>query len=95
MKSLNIPEEFKDYNKNNIKCIGFINSDNTISFRDPGVITVSRNELKCLIRKFSFEEIGRQFNITGNAVKKKCKSYNLPYQKFIINSISDSDWNNI
>lgn len=95
MKSLNIPEEFKDYYKNNIKCIGFINDDNSISFRNPGSITASRSELKYLIRNFSFEEIGRRFNISGNAVKKKCKSYNLPYQKIIINSISDEDWKNL
>lgn len=41
----------------------------------------SKEELNKLIHEKSFEAIGRQYNVTGNAIKKWCKFYNLPYRK--------------
>ena len=34
-----------------------------------------------LIAKLGFEEVGRLYGVTGNAIKKWCKSYGLPYLK--------------
>ena len=38
-------------------------------------------ELMRLIAKLGFEEVGRLYGVTGNAIKKWCKSYGLPYLK--------------
>lgn len=51
-----------------------------------------RNELKQLIRTKSFEEIGRQFNVNGNAVRKWCDKYNLPRRKKDIKQYSNINW---
>lgn len=52
----------------------------------------SREELKDLIRTTSFEAIGRQFQVTGNAVRKWCDKYHLPHKKQDIKNYSDNDW---
>lgn len=55
----------------------------------------SREELKELIRNNSFLALGKQFNVSDNAVRKWCKNYNLPYQSTVIKNITDEDWVNI
>lgn len=55
----------------------------------------SRDELKSLIRNNSFLKIGEKFNVTDNAVRKWCESYNLPKRKRDINKISDEEWVNL
>lgn len=55
----------------------------------------TREELKQLIRTKTFVEIGKMFNISDNAVRKWCNSYNLPKTKIDINSYDDETWNNI
>ena len=54
-----------------------------------------RNELKYLIRNQSFLEIGRMYNISDNAVRKWCKTDNLPSTKKEINSYSNEEWDKI
>lgn len=54
-----------------------------------------RTELKKLIRDNSFVSIGKMFNVSDNAIRKWCISYNLPKSKKIINSYSDEEWVNI
>ena len=39
------------------------------------------DELMKLISQLGFEGVGRIYNVTGNAVKKWCKAYGLPYLK--------------
>ena len=56
---------------------------------------VSRDNLKKLIYTNSFESIGRMFNVTGNAVKKWCKFYELPYRKQDIEKFSKDEWSQI
>lgn len=51
-----------------------------------------RDELKMLIRTTSFSSIGRQYEVSDNAVRKWCKSYNLPIKSSEIKKISDKDW---
>lgn len=52
----------------------------------------TREELKQLIRNNSFTELGRQYNVTDNSVRKWCKAYNLPYKVSDIRKIGDEDW---
>ena len=54
--------------------------------------TITREELKLLIRTTSFSEIGQTYNVNGNTIKKWCKLYNLPFRKLDIDKISDEDW---
>ena len=55
----------------------------------------SREELKELIRKVPFTQIGQKYNISDNAVRKWCIAYNLPKTKKEINSYSDIEWEKI
>lgn len=53
---------------------------------------VSREELKNLIRIYPMVQIGKKYNVSDNAIRKWCKSYNLPYKVSEIKLISDEDW---
>lgn len=53
---------------------------------------VSREELKQLIRTTPFTTIGKMFGISDNAIRKWCKSFNLPSKSGEIKKISDKDW---
>lgn len=53
---------------------------------------ISREELKKLIRTKPFTQIGKQFNVSDNAIRKWCNSYSLPTKKTEINKYSDEDW---
>lgn len=54
-----------------------------------------REELKYLIRNFSFLEIGRKFGVSDNAIRKWCKKENLPHKASEIKKYSDEEWENI
>lgn len=53
---------------------------------------LDRDLLKELVYKMSFEEIGKKYSVTGNAVKNWCKIYNLPFLREIINLIPYDEW---
>lgn len=55
----------------------------------------TREELKRLIRTKSFTQIGKDFNVTDNAIRKWCKAENLPFKKSEINKISEERWKEI
>lgn len=55
----------------------------------------SREELKKMIREKSFLEIGKEFGVSDNAIRKWCISENLPYKKNDIRKICDEDWEQI
>lgn len=55
----------------------------------------SRDELKSLIRSTSFVQIGKRYEVSDNAIRRWCKSYNLPFRVSDIKLISDEDWVNI
>ena len=43
-----------------------------------------------------FTQIGKEYGVTDNAVRKWCKSYNLPYRvKDIKEIIKKGEWENI
>lgn len=55
----------------------------------------NRDKLKKMIRTTPFEQIGQQFGITGNAVRKWCDAYNLPCRVTDIKQYSDEEWESI
>lgn len=56
------------------------------------ITNVSREELKTLIRNYSFLRIGKMYGISDNAIRKWCIKYNLPKRKTEIKSYSDEEW---
>ena len=55
----------------------------------------TRQELKQMIRTMPFTQIGKQFGVKDNSIRKWCDSMNLPRTKQEINSYSDEEWENI
>lgn len=54
----------------------------------------SRDELKSLIRKYNFIELGDVFNVNDNSVRKWCKLYGLPFRSHEIKLYTDEEWDN-
>ena len=52
----------------------------------------SRKDLKYDIRNMSFLAVGKKYGVSDNAVRKWCKSLNLPHKATEIKNISDEDW---
>lgn len=52
----------------------------------------NREELKKLIRSKPFTQIGIQYELTDNSIRKWCDKFNLPRTKKEINSYSDEEW---
>lgn len=55
----------------------------------------SRDKLKELIRIKPFTQIGTQFGVSDNAIRKWCDDFNLPRKKSEINAYSNEEWANI
>ena len=55
----------------------------------------TREVLKEKIRNKPFLQIGKEYNVSDNAVRKWCKSYNLPYRASDIKKYTDEEWENI
>lgn len=53
---------------------------------------ITREELKKLIRVETFVDIGRQFGVRDNSIRKWCIKFNLPSRKKDICSLSDEEW---
>ena len=47
------------------------------------------------IRKYSFSQLSKKYNVSDNAIRKWCKSYNLPYKTSDIKKIPDKIWKKI
>lgn len=54
-----------------------------------------RDVLKIKIRTMSFVQIGKEYNVTDNSVRRWCDSYNLPRHKRKIGTYSDEEWEKI
>lgn len=55
----------------------------------------TREELKQKIRTSSFLQIGKEYNVSDNAVRKWCKYYSLPFKVKEIKKYTDEEWENI
>ena len=55
----------------------------------------SREELKDMIRRLPFTQIGKQYKVTDNTIRKWCDGYKLPRTKKDIFSYSDFEWEKI
>ena len=58
-------------------------------------LPITRELLKSKIRTQSFTSIGKEFDVSDNAVKKWCKKYNLPCKTSIIKNITDEEWTKV
>ena len=56
---------------------------------------ITKEELKKLIREYSFLQIGKMFNVTDNAIRKWCDHYNLPKHSREIKKITDEEWDKL
>lgn len=54
-----------------------------------------RDILKQEIRAMSFTELGKKYKVSDTAVKKWCKTYNLPHKKSDIKLYSDEEWSKL
>lgn len=79
----------KEISKGSTKCMTCESKSRTIPLEQ---MLVSREELKHLIRNKSFSQIGRDFNVSDNAVRKWCDKFNLPRKKTEISQYSDQEW---
>lgn len=52
----------------------------------------SKEQLKEMIRTLPFTAIGKKYNVSDNAVRKWCDTYNLPRTKKEIKNFSDEEW---
>lgn len=56
-------------------------------------IPVTKEELKDKIRTCSFVQIGREFNVSDNSVRKWCIKFGLPHRTKDIKKLTDEEWN--
>ena len=75
--------------KNATRCVKCHQKYSQISLED---MPITREELKILIRTTPFLQIGKQFGVTDNAIRKWCDKFNLPRKKSEINSYSEEEW---
>lgn len=55
----------------------------------------NREQLKELIRQLPFTQIGKKFGVTDNAIRKWCKSMNLPSKSSEIKAMTDEEWQQV
>lgn len=71
------------------RCIECFNKNKTISLEK---MPITREELKNLIRTKTFTEIGKQYKMSDNGIRKWCDKFDLPRTKKEIKSYSDNEW---
>lgn len=52
----------------------------------------NKKDLKEVLRNKSFLQVGRDYNVTDNAVRRWCAEYGLPTKRIDIDKMSDSEW---
>ena len=75
-------------------CIDCWRELNNKFIKNTNIERPSRETLKNQIRINSFVDIGKEYGVSDNAVRKWCKFYNLPYHSYDIHSLSDYEWEN-
>ena len=79
----------KEVSKNSTRCMACAAKYRIIPEEE---MPVSREELKVLIRTKPFTQIGKQFGVSDNAVRKWCDKYGLPRKVNDIKQYSDEEW---
>lgn len=82
----------KEINLRSTRCVECQAKTQTIPLEN---MLVTRQELKDLIRTKPFTQIGKQFNVSDNAIRKWCDKFNLPRKSTEIKKITDEEWKNI
>ena len=77
-----------EINKKSIRCVKCESTHRKAN----NILPVLRDELKSLIRNLSFTQIGQKFNVSDNAIRKWCDSYNLPRRISDIKKFTDKEW---
>lgn len=67
-------------------CASILKNKDNIKF------SITREELKKLIREKPFIKIAEDFNVSDNAIRNRCKKYNLPSSKKTIKKYTDEEW---
>lgn len=78
--------------KNSKRCISCFKKSQVKPISE---LPLTREELKKLIYTKTFSEIGREFNVTDNAIRKWCDKFNLPRKKADIKKYSEDAWSKI
>lgn len=82
----------KEISKKSIRCMSCSSKKQIIPLEK---LPVSREELKSLIRNKPFTQIGKQYNVSDNTIRKWCDKLNLPRKVSDIKQYSDADWTKI
>lgn len=61
--------------------------------KEKGKSIPNKDLLKQLIKTTSFVQIGKQYNVTDNAVRKWCDKYGLPRRSGDIKKYTEEEWN--
>lgn len=85
----------KNIGRQSIRCLECEKRRRKKSAQEDRQKTLPRDELKQLIRTTPFTKIAEMFGVSDNAVRKWCKTYDLPYRSYQIKEISDEDWEKI
>lgn len=78
--------------KNTIRCQACQAKHQSIALED---MLVTREQLKQLIRTTPFTQIGKQFNVSDNAIRKWCDKFLLPRKASEIKQYTDEEWSKI
>ncbi len=81
-----------EISRNATRCVSCTNKMN---YGKAAKSQTTREELKKLIRTKPFTQIGEQFGITDNAIRRWCDVFSLPRTKKEIQKYSDAEWENI
>lgn len=79
----------KEISKKSTRCAICENKHRSTKEED---MLIQRDELKNLIRTTPFTQIGQQYGVSDNAIRKWCDKYNLPRKKSEINNYSEEEW---
>lgn len=79
----------KEITKNCTRCLACASKQRIVPLEE---MQVTRDELKFLIRNKTFIDIGKQFHVSDNTIRKWCDKFNLPRKKTEIKNYSDEEW---
>lgn len=74
------------------RCLECERKNRLVPFEKMGI---TREELKQLIRTKTFTQIGKDYGVSDNAVRKWCDKFGLPRKKSDIKKYTDIQWQNI